>query len=247
MGVQVEFLDTLFSVNSDFFQRIEQGLSSERLTAYAAGQDCNTADPCVTLARYLLNMALCESLYSPLQLCEIALRNSIHRHASGIMGREDWYDAPGFPLTPWASAEVAKAKTKIHKARKPMLAGRIVAELQFGFWSSLFEDYYEKSTPFLPGAFKGVFPHLPKSLHKRKERKADLETIRILRNRVFHHERIVHWKDLATQHQLILEVVSWVSPELHEMALALDRFSQIRKEGLDPWMQKLRHHWPHGK
>ena len=36
------------------------------------------ADPCATLARYLLNMALCESLYSPLQLCEIALRNAMN-------------------------------------------------------------------------------------------------------------------------------------------------------------------------
>jgi hypothetical protein len=231
-------------VNSHFFQQIEQSLSNERLTAYAAGQDSNTPDPCVTLARYLLNMALCESLYSPLQLCEIALRNSIHRYASGIMEREDWYDSPGFPLTPWAAAEVAKAKFKINKARKPVVAGRIVAELQFGFWSSLFEDYYEKSTPFLPGAFKGVFPCLPKSLHKRKERKADLEMIRILRNRVFHHERIVHWRDLDTQHQLILNVISWVSPNLLEMAEALDRFSEIRQQGLEPWIAKIRHHWP---
>lgn len=160
------------------------------------------------------------------------------------MGRTDWYDAPGFRLTPWADGEVAKAKAKILKNGKSVTADRVVAELQFGFWTSLFEDHYEKHTPFLPRAFKHVFPHLPKSLHKRKDRKADLEKIRVLRNRVFHHERIVHWNDLDAQHQLILEIISWVSPELRQMADALDRFQGVRKAGLKPWLAKLRRHWP---
>ncbi|GAA5483327.1 hypothetical protein [Haloferula sargassicola] len=227
-----------------FFAQIEQGLSTERLGAYAVSQSGAVPDPCATLARYLLNMALCESLYSPLQICEIALRNAIHRHASSLMGRDDWYDAPGFPLTHWAGKEVSKAKAKITKAGKPVTAARVVAELQFGFWTSLFEDHYEKHTPFLPKAFKPVFPHLPKSLHKRKDRKADLETIRVLRNHVFHHERIVHWKNLDAQHQLILDVISWVSPELRQMADALDRFQLVRKAGLKPWMAKLIRHLP---
>ena len=160
------------------------------------------------------------------------------------MGRDDWYDDPGFVLTPWAGGEVAKAKSKITKSGKSVTAARIVAELQFGFWTSLFEDHYEKQTPFLPGAFKAVFPHLPKSLHKRKDRKADLEKIRVLRNHVFHHERIVHWKDLDAQHQLILNVISWVGPELRQMADALDRFQLVRKAGLKPWIAKLLRHWP---
>jgi hypothetical protein len=232
-------------VNPEFFQHIEQGLSTERLGAYAVNRSDAAPDARATLARYLLNMALCESLYSPLQLCEIALRNSIHRHASGLMGQHDWYDHPNFLLTSWAANEVAKAKAKITKSGKSLTAARVVAELQFGFWTSLFEDHYEKRTPFLPSAFKAVFPHLPKSLHKRKERKGDLETIRVLRNRVFHHERIVHWKDLDAQHQRILEVIAWVSPELRQMADALDRFQVVRKSGLKPWLCKLQRHWPH--
>lgn len=108
------------AVNRVVFKQIELGLSSERLAAYAVPHGGAAPDPCVTLARYLLNMALCESLYSPLQLCEIALRNSIHRHASTLMGRSDWYDATGFPLTPWAAMEVKKAKTKITKAGKKL-------------------------------------------------------------------------------------------------------------------------------
>jgi hypothetical protein len=231
-------------MNGTFYSKIQTGLSSERLEAYAVRTADSADDPTATLARYLLNMALCESLYSPLQLCEIALRNAIHHHLCSLMSREDWFDHSGFLLTPWAATEIAKAKTQTTKSKKSVTPGRVVAELNFGFWTSLFEDHYEKQTPFLPSAFKAVFPHMPKSLHKRKERKADLEKIRILRNRVFHHERIVHWKDLDAQHQLILAVISWISPELRQMADALDRFSSLRKSGLTPWLDKLRCHWP---
>jgi len=231
-------------MNGTFYSKIQGGLSSERLEAYAVHSSGSNPEPAVTLARYLLNMAPCESLYSPLQLCEIALRNAIHHHLSSLMSRDDWFDDSRFQLTPWAVTEIAKAKTQVAKSKKAVTAGRVVAELNFGFWTSLFEDHYEKQTPFLPSAFKAVFPHMPKSLHKRKERKADVGKIRILRNRVFHHERIVHWKDLDAQHKPILDVISWISPELREMADALDRFQSLRKSGLNPWIAKLQHHWP---
>jgi hypothetical protein len=39
-----------------------------------------------------------------------------------------------------------------------------------------------------------------------------------------------------------MEVV--LAPELRQMALALDRFSTIRQQELNPWMEKIQHHWP---
>lgn len=231
-------------MNSKFFKKIEQRLSNERLAVYAVSQGGNAPDPCATLARYLLNMALCESLYSPLQMCEITLRNEIHRHCTSLVGKEDWYDDSSFPLTVWANQEVSKAKQRIQRDGKSVTAARVISELQFGFWTSLFEAHYEQNTPFLPQAFKGVFPKMPKSLHRRKDRKGDLDKIRQLRNRVFHHERIIHWQDLDTQHQLILEVIGWVSSEKRQLADTLDRFSLIRGDGLKPWIDKLQAQWP---
>jgi len=227
-----------------FYTSVSQALSVERLESYGG----DGASPTVTLARYLLNLALCECLYSPLQLCEVALRNSLHRHLTSLCRREDWFDSgAAFQLTPWALKEVAHAKEKITRSNKPLTAGRVVAELQLGFWTSLFEAHYEQRTRFLPLGIKAVFPRLPKSLHNRKDLKRTLEEIRVLRNRVFHHERIVHWTDLESKHTAILNVIGWVSPELHEMARALDRFTEIRNAGLPPWIEKLCHHWPHGK
>ena len=228
-------------VQAAFFQRVAQALSIERLESYGA----DNASPTIALARYLLNLALCESLYSPLQLCEVALRNTLHRHLAAQVGRADWYDAAAFPLTVWGQAEVAKAKEKIAGAGHAVTPGRVVAELQFGFWTSLFEAHYEGRSGFLPVGIRYLFPRLPKSLHNRKGIKRALEDIRLLRNRVFHHERIVHWIDLETRHGSILDVIGWISPELLELARALDRFSVIRRDGLGPWVEKIKAHWPH--
>lgn len=221
-----------------FLQQVESHISAERLQAYAASPADGLNDPKVTLARYMLNIALCESLYPALQNCEIALRNAIHQHLSRLMGREDWYDAPMFVMTSWGQEEIHKAKTKLQKLGKATTPGRVVAELQFGFWTSLFEAHYEQHTPFLPSGIKAVFPRMPKSMHKRKDRKNDLEQIRGLRNRVFHHERIVHWRDLDAQHQLILNVIGWISPELQKVTATMDRFQTVRAAGLRPFLSR---------
>jgi hypothetical protein len=238
---EAEGLPTSPQIQAAFFSHVQRAFSVERLDAYG---DSNVA-PSVVLGRYLLNMALCESLYSPLQLCEVALRNSLHAHLSARCARPDWYDSASFALTPWAVEEVAKAKDKIAKSNRLVTPGRVVAELQFGFWTSLFEARYEERNGYLPAGIKAVFPRMPKSLHSRKGIKRDLEAIRTLRNRVFHHERIVHFTDLDAQHTRILDVVGWIRPEVLELARALDRFSIIRREGLTPWLAKLAHHWPH--
>jgi hypothetical protein len=228
-------------IQAAFFDHVQRAFSGERLEAYGD----STVAPSLVLGRYLLNLALCESLYSPLQLCEVALRNSLHAHLSARCARPDWYDSASFSLTPWASEEVDKAREKITKSNRPLTPGRVIAELQFGFWTSLFEAHYEERGGYLPAGIRAVFPHMPKSLHNRKGIKRDLEAIRTLRNRVFHHERIVHFTDLDAQHARILDVIGWIRPEVLELARALDRFSIIRREGLNPWLAKLANHWPH--
>ena len=96
----------------------------------------------------------------------------------------------------------------------------------------------EQHTPFLPSGIKAVFAHMPKSLHKRKVRTKDLEDIRGLRNRVFHHERIVHWRDLDAQHDLILNVIGWINPELQKVTATMDRFQTVRAAGLTPFLSR---------
>ena len=202
------------------------------------------ADEKLTLARYALNMALSESLYPALQFAEVGLRNAIHRAMTARLKTDAWYDIPGARLTQWQQNHVTDAKNAITNRNKPLTAGRVVAELNFGFWTGFFNKAHGQTGigHFLAGA---IYPHAPLSEQDLNKLGVRWRNIRDLRNRVFHHERILHWKDLDARHQAILDVTAWISPELHDLAEALDRFASLRRSGLKPWLAKLQRHWPH--
>ncbi|MCC7279718.1 MAG: Abi family protein [Chromatiaceae bacterium] len=226
-------------MNQDFFRKIENILHEERIDAYR--QD--GADPALTLARYSLNMALGESLYPALQFAEVALRNAIHRAMTTRCQTDDWFDTADNRLTPWQKTQVSEARKALTDHRKSITPGRMVAELNFGFWTGFFNKAHGQTGV---GHYLAhtIYPYAPfdeRNLNKLGER---WRLIRNLRNRVFHHERVLHWKDLDAQHRSVLEVIAWISPELHELAVALDRFDGIRSAGLEPWLAKVRRHWP---
>jgi len=226
-------------MNPTFFQQIEGILHAERIDAYR--QD--GADPALTMGRYTLNMALSEALYPSLQFAEVALRNAIHTAMTVRCKTDAWYDTKAARLTVWQQDRVAEAKANLAKYNKTLTPGRMVAELNFGFWTGFFNKAHGQTGigHFLAST---IYPHAPlaeQNLHKLGTRWG---RIRDLRNRVFHHERILHWKDLDARHQGILEVIGWISPDLQDLANALDRFASIRKAGLAPWIDDLQNRWP---
>jgi hypothetical protein len=225
-------------MNAAFFHQVQTILATERIDAYRM----DGVPPDTTLARYLWNMALCESLYPPLQMAEIALRNSLHRGLSDHFKRENWYDLV-INLSPGQRDQIHSAREKLGKEKKPLTPGRMVAELHFGFWTG-FLNKRQAGTGLGHALASTAFPHAPRADRDLRKLDARWNNIRILRNRVFHHERIIHWTDLEAQHNAILEVIGWTSPELRQMAEALDRFTSIRKDGLQPWLNKIHHHWP---
>lgn len=91
-------------MKSGIFRQIEQSLNSERLDAYRR----DGVDDATTLARYLLNMALCETLYGPLQMAEVTSRNALHASLATKTGTDTWYDR--LPLPEWQGQQVADAK-----------------------------------------------------------------------------------------------------------------------------------------
>jgi hypothetical protein len=227
-------------MSSTFFREIEAILHADRVDAYR--QD--GADHCVTLSRYLLNMALSESLYPTLQFAEIALRNALHRELSAHCNTDAWYDASESRLTPWQSEKVAEAKDVLRKRRKPLTPGRVVAELTFGFWTGFFNKIHAR-TGIGSHLSKTAFPHAPFAERYQSNLDKRWLEIRDLRNRVFHHERILHWKDLDDRHQATLEIIAWMSPELHHLARNFDRFLLIRKNGPGPWIEMLKKYRTH--
>ena len=92
---------------------------------------------------------------------------------------------------------------------------------------------------------KTAFPKAPKSDRNIQRLAAKWQKVRNLRNRVFHHERILHWQDIEAQHDEMLKLIGWINPELEQLTRMLDRFTEVHTSGLTPWRDKLLHNWPH--
>lgn len=103
-----------------------------------------------------------------------------------------------------------------------------MAELPFGFWSSMFNSPYEPVW-YTDGAksLSAVFPHIPRTLRKRKFISRRVERIRRLRNRVFHDEPIWNKRDLEERHHQIDEAPAWISPDMRAVMALSDRFNRV--------------------
>lgn len=214
-------------MQANFSDQLRRAISHERLDTYR--QRGSGSDDAELFAHYAWNMALSESLYTPLQCLEVSLRNSIHDAASAQFKTNAWFDLPGI-LSSQEINKVQEAKNALIKGKKTLDAGRIIPELTFGFWTSLFDVRYEKI--LWPWLLKPVVPNMPRHIRIRKNLSKRLNRVRTLRNRIFHHEPIWHWRDLQNQHTEILEAITWVNPAMKAFVEEFDRFEDIYKSGI---------------
>lgn len=202
-----------FSYTAETLEEIEGALSPERLHPYlnAAGGDRERA-----LRLYLWNTAASAAFYGPLQGLEVVLRNAIHRQLSGRYGLA-WYGNLDTGLDRGALGRIRQAILELTPDGHTSDAPRVVATLSFGFWVSLLgsggrlesgrKANYEM-TLWRP-ALRQVFAHCVKLT--RRQAHGPLNELRILRNRIAHHEPIFA-RNLTADHARILEVIGWISP-----------------------------------
>ena len=186
------------------------------------------------LGLYAWNVALCESLYPSLNFIEIVLRNTIHGVASQYFGDDYWLLSH---LTGREKSIVRSVNRDLKETKLAPSAGDIVSNLQFGFWVKLLSNKYEGI--LWPQILRPVFPHMPRRRRTVKNLHAQLDSIRLLRNRVFHHEPVWHLPDLQGQHGLILETIGWISPAMLRITLLLDRFDGVYARGADHYAREL--------
>lgn len=222
-------------MQAEFVAQLTQALSGERLGAY---RDHTGGNGLQLFSHYVWNIALSESLYPALQVLEVALRNSIHTAASEHFAREDWFNDRNVVSIPREISALNKALCTLGRKKKPLDPGRIIAELNFGFWTSLLDRRYEQV--LWPCLLRATFPKMPRSQRTRTNLSRRFQNIRYLRNRIFHHEPIWHWRDLPQQHSETLEAIAWIEPEAQVLVAAVDRFSGVHEAGLAEVEQQLR-------
>ena len=137
-----------------------------------------------------------------------------------------------------------KEKTIAQRVNKDLIkrkntpsAGDIVSHLWLGFWVKLLSNSYEGI--LWPQLLEPVFPHMQRRQRTVKNLHAQLEDIRRLRNRVFHHEPIWHLPDLPERHEEILETIGWISPAMLAATRLLDRFDSVYTRGAQPYEAEL--------
>ena len=175
---------------------LEEAFSLERFGRYLtwAGGDRARA-----LELYALNTRLSEALYTPLQMLEAALRNRIH----GVMSTRRhprWFEERGLLTAAIQQAQVAGAVADlVHERKEPTPSG-VVAALTFSFWTAMlgapYEDFWQTDLHRIARREDGIGL-------RRKDLARPLTQIRLLRNRVAHHEPILSW-DLPRHHGAML-------------------------------------------
>lgn len=179
-------------------------ISNERLTKYLkeAGFDQQRA-----LDLYGWNIQLSEAFFPVLSASEVCLRNIVVARLATLYG-PTWWDEPAFLLQIKNGTRIVKtARDKLQK-RGPVTSGGMTAELNFGFWVNMLLPRHELT--FWPDLYTS-FPDLPKhvtydALFKR------CDSVREFRNRIFHHEPILH-RNITKEYSQIMELITWLSPE----------------------------------
>ncbi|HEU0013205.1 MAG TPA: hypothetical protein VFQ45_05950 [Longimicrobium sp.] len=194
-------------------------------------------------------------MYPVLQTVEISLRNRVHEVLSthyspgvptggpGALHSRSWLDAMPPILGPWEQDEVLKVKKRLGAEKKAVTPDRLIAGLSLGFWAALFTRRYEISpissytatagrpTAFWPRHLRAVFPALPKRFATRSHAYTVLRNLADLRNQVFHHRPI--WRlPLNALHVSATEVIGWISPDLRDLTVTMDRVPQVVAKGV---------------
>jgi len=193
-----------FIYDDETLEKLERSISTERLFPYLQLAENNRF---YAIALYEWNTRVSEALYSIIQGLEVALRNSIHEVLTDAYARPDWYEVA--PLLEDQRRQIDQAKGRIQEDGRDVTPGRVVAELMFGFWTSLAGTYYAQSLwdkHLYKASTAGGFGR--KLVAKR------LKKIRLLRNRVAHHESIIarlnNERNLKQDTQEIFEALGWI-------------------------------------
>ncbi len=202
-----------FVYSPEHILHIRRTLSEERFGPYLRRAG---GDPAHAVQFYEWNTALSESLYGLLQGLEVALRNSMHGVLTAAFQTEFWFDTVGL-LHPQQEA-VAKARRRLAAEKRAITAGKLVAELSFGFWTGLTGHAYAQRLwiPHLHRAFPNA-----RLGHKRAHER--LDAIRLLRNRIAHHEPVLD-RDLANDVRDIGDTIAWICPVTAQWVLQTNGF-----------------------
>jgi hypothetical protein len=111
--------------------------------------------------------------------------------------------------------------------------GKIIAELNFGFWTELLTSTDPKYINMWRTIFSDVFPNykIQSSVdHDKSFIATKIDDMRNFRNRIFHYEPIYHQNNLQEKHTEIFDILGWLNSDMKILNELFDEFKHIEKD-----------------
>ena len=191
-------------------ETIRDLLTADRLRSYldSCGQDLDRA-----LTLYEWNLAASAAVLQTTAMVEVIVRNALDTQLvawATRRGASTWLDA--IPVDAKGRADIDRARDRAtRRGRTALTHGKVIAELNFGFWRYLTTQRYHANlwVPALHDAFPGGHQDLR---HRRRQVEYHLANLMLVRNRAAHHEPI-HRRNLNRDLDTAVQVVQWINPE----------------------------------
>lgn len=229
-------------MNIIFFNNVEKSISQTRLSTYKNhGTGLSNKE---AIINYVLNAKISENFYFLLQNLEVALRNAIYDSFKTHYPTNDFFfthetDSRNRYLQRkekhsrecWKM--ICAAKYNILNRHSNINDGKMIAELNFGFWTKILLSTDTKYTNMWRRIFNDVFPNynIVNSVDSDKVVVGTvIDQIRDFRNRIFHYEPIFNQANLNQIHEDIIKVLGWINKDMQELSITFDEYDLISME-----------------
>lgn len=199
------------------------------------------ADDAELLQWHLWATAAQSAVMPAVAVLELTLRNALFLGSTEILAARPlvtreintWLDANPSMLRDRDQREVDEAKSRLRRRKGKLTVGRLVAELDFGFWTGLFDSCYDHSTregaALWPWLRKKAFPGAPKGMQTRGDLAKHFHSLRDLRNSIVHHKHFWKAQGICGVFDTFSSTIGW-----------MNRSAQIALEtSTRPWIEEL--------
>ncbi len=198
------------TITKEELEKYASTISVERLLSFKQ-DDNDTVENLIT--RYKDNIRISQALYPELSILEVTLRNAIHSTFCKNFS-STWIEDEILQQNILSDQEHTKLLRAYNETMKEykqrhFTIGKVIANLNFGFWTGLCSKRYSTKIWHKKEFFRGVFMNCPGSAQQINMLSKKLTSIRKLRNRIFHYEPILT-KSLLNKYNEILEVLSYL-------------------------------------
>jgi hypothetical protein len=180
---------------------------------------------------YTWNLAVSSAMWGPISMIEIAVRNTLHDQLVERTQRGDWWADTRIQLCRNERNAIESAVTTLQRRGIPEPSSdQVVAATSFGLWVGLTsagiprDRMLSYETTLWQPRLQHAFPH--RGDRRRKYIHACLEDIRILRNRIAHHEPIYR-SPLKSIYEDILEVAAMIHPDARDFIESHSRAREV--------------------